>query len=63
MKKLSKKKIEQLIEATFYKYSYGIQIDIMNLSNIWKQAQSDYDNGLNINDTMPSIIETYRLKA
>ena len=58
-KKLSKKKLEQLIEETFYKYSYGVQINIMNLGTIFRQAKIDYEKGLNLDDSMKAMIEIY----
>lgn len=61
MKKLTKKKLENLIDKTFNKYAFGVQFNIMDLSKIMSQSKLSYENGLNLDDTMQRLIATYRV--
>jgi hypothetical protein len=42
--KLKGKKLDALIEKTYYKHGNGIQIDMMSIPKIFREAQAAYDS-------------------
>ncbi len=63
MKPLTKKQLDKLIEQSYYRHGSGVQINIMDISNIYKNVTSAYNAGRSVDEAMVEAIAKYRLPA
>lgn len=64
MARLTKAEKDQAkaIEVSFYKFGYGIQINIMDLSKITNSVKLAVARGEAMDDAMQQAIEMFRVK-
>jgi hypothetical protein len=56
----AEKATEAAIEAAYYKFGYGIQINIMNLSKISAAGRAAAMTGASIEEAVANAITAYR---
>ncbi len=63
MKPLTKKQLEKLIEQSYYRHGSGVQINIIDISKIYKDVTAAYNAGRSVDEGMIDAIAKYRLPA
>lgn len=59
-KPLSDKKIDKLVEATYYRRCSGVQIDIMDIGKVFKVGREAYLAGQDVEAAIVAYVETIR---
>jgi hypothetical protein len=56
----AEKKLDKEIEAAYYRHGYGVQVDIMDIGKIFRDAKLEMAAGVPLDTAMQGIIARYR---
>jgi len=59
-KSKAEKAVDKLIESTYYKYGSGVQIMIMDIPKIFREARVEMLTGKPIEEVIQNLIAKYR---
>ncbi len=61
-KKLTKKAVENMVDAAFQRHGYGIQIPMLNIGDIMRAGREAVLNGQDVDTAVKDAIEQCRVK-
>lgn len=57
------KRLHDEIEAAYYRLAQNVEVRVMDILKIFRDAKIEHSAGVAVAASMPAIIERYRVKA